>query len=102
MVTSGLRFYYDAPRKYDAETLTTGMSVGGTQIIPPKQKNWISFGQCSKECLARGFNGKEVKFFASFPHAHTVGNGIWTKHIRNGKEVGEIFRDENYDFDYQV
>eukprot|EP00112_Aurelia_sp_Birch-Aquarium-sp1_P005363 Seg1607.2 transcript_id=Seg1607.2/GoldUCD/mRNA.D3Y31 product="DBH-like monooxygenase protein 1" protein_id=Seg1607.2/GoldUCD/D3Y31 len=101
VVTSGLRFYYGAPRTHDAETLTTGMSVVGSQIIPPKQENWISFGQCSKECSARALNGKEVKIFASFPHSHSAGNGIWTKHIRNGTELGEIFRDENYDFNYQ-
>ena len=46
--------------------------------------------------------GDEIKFFASFPHAHTVGTGIWTKIVRNGKEVKELIRDDNYDFDYQV
>ena len=44
----------------------------------------------------------EVKFFASFPHAHLTGNGIWTNILRNGKEIKEVMRDENYDFNYQV
>ena len=45
---------------------------------------------------------QDIKFFASFLHAHTAGNGIWTKIVRNGKEILELIRDENYDFDYQV
>ena len=50
VVTSGLRFYYDTPRKYEAATLTTGASVTSALTIPPKQKNWISSGACMKVC----------------------------------------------------
>lgn len=32
----------------------------------------------------------------------TVGRAIWTKHVRNGKELPEIGRDNNYDFNFQV
>lgn len=31
-----------------------------------------------------------------------VGRAIWTKHVRNGKELPEIGRDNNYDFNFQV
>ncbi len=106
IVTSGLRLHYDKPRKYESETLVAGHTVNTGMVIPPKQKDWIINGYCSKECSKRiaganALNGNEVKIFASFPHAHTTGTGIWTKHVRNGVEQPEIIRDENYDFDYQ-
>ena len=47
-------------------------------------------------------SGEKINFFASFPHAHTAGRGVWTKIIRDGKEITEIIRDDNYDFDFQV
>ena len=43
-----------------------------------------------------------IKFFASSPHARKAGAGLWTKIIRGGKEIVEINRDDNYDFNYQV
>ena len=52
VVTTGLRLYYDAPRRYDAETVTTGMSVSHALVVPPNQKDWITVGECSKECTA--------------------------------------------------
>ena len=30
------------------------------------------------------------------------GRAIWTKHYRNGVELPEIARDDNYDFNFQV
>ncbi|XP_065055869.1 DBH-like monooxygenase protein 1 [Rhopilema esculentum] len=106
VVTNGLRLYYDKPRKYDAATLTVGTFTGRNLIIPPNREKWMITGSCTKTCTsylknANALNGDEVKFFASFPHAHTIGKGIWTKMVRNGKEVMEIIRDDNYDFDYQ-
>eukprot|EP00794_Sanderia_malayensis_P012195 gene12195-13451_t len=106
VVTTGLRFFYDSPRQYEAETITVGTTVSGSLLIPPKQKEWYLKGYCSKECTEKlassdALPGNEIRLFASFPHAHTTGTGIWTKHIRNGKELPEVFRDENYDFDYQ-
>ena len=52
VVTTGLRLYYDNPRKYDAETLTTGIDVSNALVVPPNQKDWITKGECSKECSA--------------------------------------------------
>ena len=31
-----------------------------------------------------------------------IGRAIWTRHIRNGKELPEIARDDHYDFNFQV
>lgn len=30
------------------------------------------------------------------------GRATWTKHVRNGVELPEIVRDDNYDFNFQV
>ena len=30
------------------------------------------------------------------------GIGVWTKHVRDGIELPEIARDDNYDFNFQV
>ena len=50
----------------------------------------------------KSINGNELRFFASFPHAHTTGNGIKTNLVRNGKEVANVIEDDNYDFNFQV
>jgi len=105
VVTSGLRFYYDKPRKYDAATLTVGESSSVSLTIPPKQESWIASGACMRSCTLKinesSAPGGEIKFFASILHAHTASRGIWTKIVRDGKEITEIIRDENYDFNYQ-
>jgi len=106
VVTSGFRFYYDKPRMYDASMLTMGVRFSNGLIIPPKQENWISSGACTKACSSHinqssALPGGEIKLFAFSLHAHTAGKGIWTKHIRNGKEIAELMRNDNYDFNYQ-
>ena len=47
-------------------------------------------------------SGDTIKIFAAMPHAHLLGTKIWTKHVRNGTELKEIFRVNTYDFNYQV
>ena len=37
----------------------------------------------------------------SFVFFHT-GRATWTRHVRNGKELPEIIRDNYYDFNFQV
>ena len=49
----------------------------------------------------QALNGDTIKMFATFPHAHTAGAAIWTKHVRNGIELAELFRVDNYDFNFQ-
>jgi hypothetical protein len=39
--------------------------------------------------------------FASNPHTHLIGKRVYTKIIRNGKEIGYLQKTMNYDFDYQ-
>eukprot|EP00112_Aurelia_sp_Birch-Aquarium-sp1_P005365 Seg1607.5 transcript_id=Seg1607.5/GoldUCD/mRNA.D3Y31 product="DBH-like monooxygenase protein 1" protein_id=Seg1607.5/GoldUCD/D3Y31 len=106
--TSGLRFYYTNPRKYDAATLMTGTAVSAATLIPPNLSTWTIDGFCSKECSEKiaGNNiapfGNSVRMFASFPHSHTVGKAIRTTLLRNGTAIADVIKNDNYDFDYQV
>ncbi|XP_078372318.1 DBH-like monooxygenase protein 1 homolog isoform X1 [Oculina patagonica] len=105
--SSGLRFFYTPNlRKYDAGVLTVGESSLPYMVIPPKQESWITYGFCPKECSQEMLNsttlpGKGIKVFAAFLHTHLQGSAIWTKHVRDGVELPEIARDDNYDFNFQ-
>ncbi|KAL9987415.1 hypothetical protein ACROYT_G001716 [Oculina patagonica] len=105
--SSGLRFFYTPNlRKYDAGVLPVGESSLPYMVIPPKQKSWITYGFCPKECSQEMLNsttlpGKGIKVFAAFLHTHLQGSAIWTKHVRDGVELPEIARDDNYDFNFQ-
>lgn len=105
--SSGVKFYYTSNlRQYDAGMLSVGPSTDSFLVIPPKQESWISVGYCPKECTQEHLNatklpGKGVNVFAAFLHTHLQGRATWTKHYRDGVELPEIARDENYDFNFQ-
>ncbi|XP_066019013.1 LOW QUALITY PROTEIN: DBH-like monooxygenase protein 1 [Pocillopora verrucosa] len=105
--SSGVRIYYtDKLRKYDSGIVSVGVRVNNWHIIPPKQKDWLSIGYCTAECTESIFNstslqGGGINVFASILHTHLAGRAIWTRHIRNGKELPEIARDDQYDFNFQ-
>lgn len=46
-------------------------------------------------------DNKSIKFVGLLQHAHLLGVGIKTRHIRNDTELSPIAEDDNYDFDYQ-
>lgn len=41
-------------------------------------------------------------FIESYCYTFPLGRATWTKHVRNGVELPEIVRDDNYDFNFQV
>lgn len=43
-----------------------------------------------------------TKKFKSAYFLYPPGRATWTKHYRNGVELPEIARDDNYDFNFQV
>jgi len=51
--SSGLRFTYtNRLREYDAGILETGHDVSGFRhIIPPNDESFLSYGECSSQCL---------------------------------------------------
>lgn len=105
--SSGLRFFYTSNiRIYDAGILLVGEASLPYLVIPPKQNTWLTVGYCPKECSEESLNstklpGKGINVFAAFLHTHLQGLGIWTKHVRDGVELPEVARDDNYDFNFQ-
>ena len=43
-------FYTDKLRKYDSGLVSVGVDINDWQIVPPKQKDWISTGYCMHQC----------------------------------------------------
>ncbi|XP_071533457.1 DBH-like monooxygenase protein 1 [Panulirus ornatus] len=98
---SGLRiFHTEKLRQYDAATLALGHSVSPTHIIPPAQR-WKTIAHCSSECTQQGLPEGGVKAFQALLHAHVLGTDITLRHIRRGRELPVMFKDLNYDFNYQ-
>ena len=61
--TSGLRVYYENPRKYEAAMITTGITMNDNMIIPPGMKQWTVQGVCTKACTEVSFiNERLIKF----------------------------------------
>lgn len=105
--SSGLRFHYTSQlRKYQAGLLTVGWVVTQRMIIPPHQESWETEGYCVEDCTKEGIKGSSlpgggIRIFASALHTHLAGRAAYTKHVRNGVELPEIIRDDNYDFNFQ-
>ncbi|KAL9960044.1 hypothetical protein ACROYT_G033439 [Oculina patagonica] len=105
--SSGLRFYHTKQlRKYDAGVITVGSMVVDFMLIPPRQKSWESTGVCTKECTQEGFKGSKlpiggINIFATLLHTHLAGRRTWLRHVRDGRELPNIARDEHYDFNFQ-
>ncbi|XP_061164656.1 uncharacterized protein LOC133173681 [Saccostrea echinata] len=90
-------------RRHDAGILTAGMKVNDMQIIPPFEKEFLSSGFCSQECLKKGLDSFSdgVNVFAILEHGHLLARKIKTRIIRNGTELEPLAMDNNYDFNYQ-
>lgn len=105
--SSGLRFHYTSQlREYQAGILTVGWLVSERMIIPPHQESWETQGYCVEDCTKEGMKGSSlsgggIKIFASALHTHLAGHAAYTKHVRDGVELPEIIRDDNYDFNFQ-
>ncbi|XP_042880997.1 uncharacterized protein LOC122258825 [Penaeus japonicus] len=99
--SSGLRiFHTEKLREYDAGILTLGHSVSHLELIPPNM-NWLTTGYCSADCLGDRLPKDGVKVFQGVLHAHLLGREINLRHIRDGRELPPVFRDNSYDFNYQ-
>ena len=46
-------------------------------------------------------NTSNITIIMSAPHTHLAGVKIWTKIIRNGRDIGYLFNNQYYDFNYQ-
>ncbi|XP_031557426.1 DBH-like monooxygenase protein 1 [Actinia tenebrosa] len=104
---SGVTLYYTSDvRTYDAGTFNVGDEATSWMVIPPNQENWTTTGYCRKECTQKVLESsplpeKGIKIISSYLHTHVAGRAIWTQHIRDGVQLPDIARDNNYDFNFQ-
>lgn len=100
---SGIRFYLtENLRKTEIGIFTIGATSTWNGIsIPPKAQNFKLEYSCRMDCTNELYNGTGVTVFAVAPHTHLVGAQVYTKIIRNGREIGYVQKTKNYDFNYQ-
>ncbi|XP_056009644.1 uncharacterized protein LOC130051597 [Ostrea edulis] len=101
---SGIRLTFTPTlRRYDAGVLSMGVKVNDRQIVPPFEKEFVSSGFCTAECLNKGldFLPGGVNIVAVLQHGHLLARKIRTRIVRNGTELEPLAIDNNYDFNYQ-
>ncbi|EDO44959.1 predicted protein, partial [Nematostella vectensis] len=100
---SGIRFFFtNKTRQFDAGILWAGWAPISAMVIPPRQEEWTSIGYCPSNCTRlSSLPDKGINIFAGMEHTHLQGIKVWTRHVRDGKELPEIIREEHYDFNYQ-
>ncbi|KAM7395407.1 hypothetical protein PAMA_006932 [Pampus argenteus] len=103
--SSGLRLYYtDQLRQYDVGTLTTGFKPfdGYNYKIPPRANEFHTYGVCNTTLFYQIMNPvPDLHVFSVMMHTHMVGRKVRVGHFRNGKQIGFIGLDENYNFEMQ-
>ncbi|XP_072176978.1 dopamine beta-hydroxylase-like [Diadema setosum] len=100
--SSGLRFYYTPTlRPYDAGIMELGLVYTPKLSIPPGMDKFVLTGHCLPKCTRAGFPRSGVYAFASQLHTHLTGTAVWTKHVRNGRELPELNRDDHFSSDFQ-
>lgn len=78
---------------------SSGMFLMGTiqlALRPGKSVSTVS-GKCTPSNLP----ASGVTVYSSFMHAHQRGRRIWTQVVRNGKIIGTVGNNQNYDFNLQ-
>ncbi|KAK4302315.1 hypothetical protein Pmani_025590 [Petrolisthes manimaculis] len=99
---SGIRITYTPElRFYDAGVLSVGLDPNWKHLIPPHQRTVLSEGHCVAECTNAAFPPTGINVFAVILHTHLLGRSVRVRHIRQGRELEPIARDNNYDFNYQ-
>ncbi|CAF1008830.1 unnamed protein product [Brachionus calyciflorus] len=101
---SGVRFYATKNyRKNEFGVFTVGAEESAQGIIlPPRAESFKLNYACSRDCTDMLFEQQdEIKVFSTLPHAHLLGKEIYTKVIRDGKEVAYLANNKFYDFNNQ-
>uniref|UniRef100_A0A3B5BBC6 Monooxygenase DBH like 1 n=1 Tax=Stegastes partitus TaxID=144197 RepID=A0A3B5BBC6_9TELE len=103
--SSGLRLHYTAQlRQHDASILNAGVLVRSplTYNIPPKTSQFRTYGICNTSQFSQHVNPvPDLHVFAVLLHTHLAGRKVRVGHFRDGKQIGFLGLDENYDFEFQ-
>ncbi len=105
--SSGMKIHYTPNlRAMDAGVMTLGVNMRHL-VIPPFAKD-VHFkdvchtGQCrSANKPNGGVVTKKFQIFAAALHMHQIGRSVYTEQYRKSKFIGEIGRDDEWDFNAQ-
>jgi hypothetical protein len=100
---SGLRIYLTpTPQPKELGVLTFGMPVSSeSMIIPPLEKRTTLYAYCDWHCT-QNLPKDGVTLLSGLLHEHLLGSAVRVRQFRNGIELPNILRDDNYDFNYQT
>ncbi|CAG0879812.1 unnamed protein product [Darwinula stevensoni] len=100
--SSGIRLHASSRlRKYDAGVLELGLEYTPKMALPPRMDTFYLSGFCISECTALGLPEEGIMIFGSQLHSHLTGRRIWTRHVREGRELPELNRDNHYSTHFQ-
>ncbi|XP_065218029.1 dopamine beta-hydroxylase-like [Planococcus citri] len=100
--SSGVRLHITPTlRKYNAGVMELGLEYTDKMAIPPKQESFLLSGYCISECTAVSLPPQGITIFGSQLHTHLTGVQVLTRHIRDGRELPELNRDNHYSTHFQ-
>ncbi|CAD6217159.1 GSCOCG00004699001-RA-CDS, partial [Cotesia congregata] len=100
--SSGVRLHLTSElRPQEAGIFVSGIAVSPLHLIPPKQKEYATAGYCDTRCTDALLPKEGVNAVSVVLHSHLAGRKMSLKHIREGKELPHIVRENRFDFDYQ-
>ena len=103
-IYSGIKLYGTTNyREIEFGVFTAGTAADVTGIIIPPVTNALSIEYMCRENFFRNIFGPtgEITIFAHAPHTHLAGTQVFSKVVRNGREVEFIANNKYYDFNYQ-
>ncbi|XP_018325349.1 tyramine beta-hydroxylase [Agrilus planipennis] len=100
--SSGIRFdIVSKLRPMDAGVIELGLEYTDKMAIPPNQEEFSLSGYCIVECTAVSLPPEGIVVFGSQLHTHLTGVRVFTRHIRDGRELPELNRDNHYSTHFQ-
>jgi hypothetical protein len=87
----------DRLRPNNASVIALG-DVPGIEI-PPGEEAWVQTSDCPGALTS--LLTEPLTVFGSMLHAHKLGRRIYTEQFRGGSKIGELGRDDMFDFNYQ-
>eukprot|EP00795_Rhopilema_esculentum_P007433 gene7433-13194_t len=95
--SSGIRLYYTPNlRKYDLGKMMTGQMH---LELPPGKKEIITSGTCSPSCTKSMLDGYgSINITGASLHAHFLGRSLSLVHIRNGKQLRYLAKDDVFSY----
>nr|QQY02559.1 dopamine beta-hydroxylase [Cryptocotyle lingua] len=99
---SGFRFFVTSQlRKFDVGVIELGLVYSPRNSIPPGQKMFKLSGYCGSQCTDLALPSQGITVFASQLHTHERGRKVVTYHLRNGRRLADLNRDEHYSPHFQ-